>query len=815
MDINNEQKALINELTESVKEYSETVQTEFKKINNIIQETNKFIDNMNNGFKNDEVIERLSRTAGEYYQNQLDSNIELRRKIIATNKAMLEQRKILEDLVKDEADDANEKKQNADNELARLRAENLQNEKKLALSTENLEALKKLSQEQESGVKSFVSRVLLVEDRSNSMFQSFFKPLQEGATETIPAFSMAVLNTIETIKKLFNPLNLLDNVFSKTIESTYAQVIAWDSAINSFERSTGIIGKHNDLIFSAYENNRDLAVSAEDVASSVRSLLTEFKSFSLLSEEQQKTYLNSAIIMEKLGVSTNDYAKEVSILKETLKTSDEGVKKFNSQLRGMADSLGITLTKAVSDFNESMPKLVKRGESAKDVFLKLTAQAKSLRLETSELLDVVAGYDSFDEAVPKVARLNAILGGPYLNTIQMMKMSENERVETLIKMFNASGKVWTALNAQEKQAVANAAGISNMETATKIFTGSLEDYRRSLMANAVSEEEARERAADTASIMEKLQAIMRAFAVVVRPIVTVIGWIADAFLLLDKITHGYGTGLITVGLIVMMFKGKIFSFFSGFIDKLKGLKKPIEATGEVVVNVADKVGSGFSKLVSKIAGALKAITYNVLQGAFYAAASIGLISLAIWGFGKAIKEVDEGFSGLSKEKQRIEMMKQIVGMADYEPKMSKLADSITKVASSFSKSFSSISDDSLENASKMFEQISSLSLTGVNPAMSVFLSGLGNTIQGVSQVKSENIEKFKEINKEIITLANTKTNDNSQMAELIKNMSSILNALSNNKSNQSISLEIDGREVGKVALKELNNINPVSGRSNL
>ena len=151
-------------------------------------------------------------------------------------------------------------------------------------------------------------------------------------------------------------------------------------------------------------------------------------------------------------------------------------------------------------------------------------------------------------------------------------------------------------------------------------------------------------------------------------------------------------------------------------------------------------------MVSKIAGALKAITYNVLQGAFYAAASIGLISLAIWGFGKAIKEVDEGFSGLSKEKQRIEMMKQIVGMADYEPKMSKLADSITKVASSFSKSFSSISDDSLENASKMFEQISSLSLTGVNPAMSVFLSGLGNTIQGVSQVKSENIEKFKEIN---------------------------------------------------------------------
>lgn len=814
MDINNEQKALINELTESVKEYSDTVQTEFKKINNIIQETNKFINDMNNGFKNDEVIERLNRTAGKYYQNQLDSNIELRKKIIATNKAMLEQRKILEDLVKDEADNANVKKQNADNELARLRAENAENEKKLALSTENLEALKKLSQEQESSVKSFFKR-FLIEDRSNSLFQSFFKPLQKGATETIPAFSMAILNTIETIKKLFNPLNLLDNVFSKTIESTYAQVIAWDSAINSFERSTGIVGKHNDLIFSAYENNRDLAVSSEDAASSVRSLLTEFKSFSLLSKEQQKTYLNSAIIMEKLGVSTNDYAKEVSILKETLKTSDEGVKKFNSQLMGMADSLGITLTKAVSDFNESMPKLVKRGESAKDVFLKLTAQAKSLRLETSELLDVVAGYDSFDEAVPKVARLNAILGGPYLNTIQMMKMSENERVETLIKMFNASGKVWTALNAQEKQAVANAAGISNMETATKIFTGSLEDYRRSLMANAVSEEEARERAADTASMMEKLQSIMRAFAVVVRPIVAVIGWIADAFLWLDKITHGYGTGLITVGLIVMMFKGKIFSFFSGFIDKLKGLKKPIEATGEVVVNVADKVGSGFSKLVSKIAGALKAITYNVLQGAFYAAASIGLISLAIWGFGKAIKEVDEGFSGLSKEKQRIEMMKQIVGMADYEPKMSKLADSITKVASSFSKSFSSISDDSLENASKMFEQISSLSLTGVNPAMSVFLSGLGNTIQGVSQVKSENIEKFKEINKEIITLANTKINDNSQITELIKNMSSMLNALSNNKSNQIISFEIDGREIGKVALKELNNINPVSSRNNL
>jgi hypothetical protein len=150
-----------------------------------------------------------------------------------------------------------------------------------------------------------------------------------------------------------------------------------------------------------------------------------------------------------------------------------------------------------------------------EVLYGLAKQAKNTGLAMGDLLGIAKQFDQFDSAGEAVGRLNAMLGGPYLNAIDMVYMKEDERIQALRDTIALSGNVWSAMNRHEQQAIATAAGISDMSKAAQLFGGTQEAFG----AASASQADLAERAKAAQSAMQQLTSAMEALAIAVGPIV--------------------------------------------------------------------------------------------------------------------------------------------------------------------------------------------------------------------------------------------------------------------------------------------------------
>jgi hypothetical protein len=105
----------------------------------------------------------------------------------------------------------------------------------------------------------------------------------------------------------------------------------------------------------------------------------------------------------------------------------------------------------------------------------------------------------------------------------------------LLESIELSGKSWESMNRFEKMAVANAAGITDMNEAQKLFSGGLSAYREGLSVTAASQEELERRQKAAASVTEKLTMLFESFAIAIEPIVSLVTWVVDGLMSLGPL----------------------------------------------------------------------------------------------------------------------------------------------------------------------------------------------------------------------------------------------------------------------------------------
>ena len=131
--------------------------------------------------------------------------------------------------------------------------------------------------------------------------------------------------------------------------------------------------------------------------------------------------------------------------------------------------MGKSTTAVFEDFNAVSKDLAFYGKDVVEVFQGLEKQSKATGLSVQELVSISGkSFDTFDGAAQKVGKLNAILGGPYLNSIDMLNASEEERIELLTQSMDMAGQTFSELNKYEQLAIADALGV-DVDTARRMF----------------------------------------------------------------------------------------------------------------------------------------------------------------------------------------------------------------------------------------------------------------------------------------------------------------------------------------------------------
>ena len=339
-------------------------------------------------------------------------------------------------------------------------------------------------------------------DKMNNLSKKF-----ANVSATSGDMKGAVVSGLKSFGKsaLLKPLDMLVN-------NTIGLAKAQDAAISAFRRGTGAGKEYNTQITALERATYDSGVTAADAGKTYQALFTSMSSFTQLNKAEQQQISKTTALLETQGVSAGTSAKIMDQMTRSLGKSAGDSNDIMLRLAGSAKSLGVPMGKLADDFAASFGELAKYGDGAIDVFEGLAVQAKKTGLEVGDLMKIAGQFDTFESAATSVGKLNAIMGGPYLNSIDMLNASEEERIELLRQTVTASGMQFDAMNRFEKQAMASAMGVS-VDEASRIMKMSTAEME----LEAMKAEELEEQARNSQQMMEMLKNSFQALALDIRP----------------------------------------------------------------------------------------------------------------------------------------------------------------------------------------------------------------------------------------------------------------------------------------------------------
>lgn len=532
-------------------------------------------------------------------------------------------------------------------------------EKMIDLLKEDLEVKEALIEVEEQRVDNLIQ----VESRTQDLISSttgINESWKQGFVgQLAQAHSLGQLNTAlatsyETTKRTITPANVFGTLMEKVAQNTMAVAFAQDNARASMMQSTGAGIEYAKVIRDVDMANNSFGVSAADAGSAVEALYRHYTEFDYVSGAAKEELASTVALMDRLGVSTSSTSSALQNANKVLGMAAGESTRMTRELLALAGS-GLTASQAIEGFNSALPVLARYGKQAVAEFALLAKSSRALGIDISALLSTMGQFDTFEGAATAAGKLNAILGGDLINSMDMMTASEGERVRMMIKGIEQSGKSWDSMNKFEKMALANAAGISDLAEASKLFGQSLSAYDSAVSkqnALAGSQEELEKRAKAALSVKEKMVAVMESFAIAVGPLVTALNWMIDLYLDLNDIIRKSTDGLIGLGGILAIVAGgytliskwlKIKSFLTAADTKLTlsqagaalkaaFAKKAQAGAQEGLNNSMDKQGPAAAKSV----GPLLAMGAAVMM--------IGAgIGLAAWGISSMIASL-EGLS---------------------------------------------------------------------------------------------------------------------------------------------------------------------------
>ena len=284
---------------------------------------------------------------------------------------------------------------------------------------------------------------------------------------------------------------------------------AQDEASSAFRQATGAGNEFNTTLYDIERAGAAAGVTMEDAGQATLSLFNTYRDFTNLSESEQTNIGTTVALMNELGVSSGTSAKIMDQATKSLRMSSGQAEETLRTLAATATEIGKPMSEVAEDFAAAAPKLAFHGQAMMGIFQRLEQQSKQTGMSVDELLGIVGDpFDTFEGAGQKVGRLNAILGGPYLNSIDMLNATEEERLDLMKQSIDAAGVSIDMMSKQEQQALANAAGMSvdQLRRSMGLLTAAEEK-------EAIAQEQLAALAAESKSVMEELRNAMRSLIV--------------------------------------------------------------------------------------------------------------------------------------------------------------------------------------------------------------------------------------------------------------------------------------------------------------
>jgi hypothetical protein len=326
--------------------------------------------------------------------------------------------------------------------------------------------------------------------------------------------------TMGGMKGVISVSSIMTSTIDKVVEATVLMAIEQDAAVVQFNKATGASGEFDAQIRETNLNLRFAGVSAAEAGQAYGDLFTNVSDFTLMSKEEQMILSETTAVLNELGIASKDTAANIQLATKGLGMSVTQATELVRGLKTFGQELGISTAKMAADFNRMAPMITELGVAGPQAFKNLQREAKATGIDISRLYQITSKFDTFDQAAQSVGKLNAMLGGPFLNTMDMvMEEDPAERMRMLKESVDAAGLSFDTMSKFQRKALAEAMGLNDASELALVLRG-----REDLLPGATkSAEEIEALAAQTAefnTVMDELKQIAMGFAIAMGPAVT-------------------------------------------------------------------------------------------------------------------------------------------------------------------------------------------------------------------------------------------------------------------------------------------------------
>ena len=379
------------------------------------------------------------------------------------------------------------------------------------------ERMAKMTQAQEKFNKATAAGAELSEGLWDSLVGLDEGPLKtlvgslQGGSDGIKAMASDFFDTSKLTERLGSGLLML-------AQESFKFAMEQDKVFAEFRKSTGAGVEFNKMIKEGEEAGRSYGVTLGESAAAIGALKNTFTEFTYLAPDVQNDIRDTSLVLGEMGLDAQTSADFFQMSMTGMGMGAKEAQQALLDLSATAQGLGVDVNKMGQDFIANREILSRYGGKAVDVFKDMAVQAKATGIEVGTLIGFVDQFKTFDQAGTSVGRLNAIMGGPFLNSIDMLNASMEDPVEGIRMMKSAIDQAGISaenLSGAEVMAFSDALGLSAEDTRKMLSESSEELDQRTMKM-----EEAAEQATKMQNITDELKNAFRELIIDAEPFVT-------------------------------------------------------------------------------------------------------------------------------------------------------------------------------------------------------------------------------------------------------------------------------------------------------
>ena len=292
------------------------------------------------------------------------------------------------------------------------------------------------------------------------------------------------------------------------------------NAENAFMKTTGANEDFARSLSISYQETRKFGATTQETSAAMTSLFMSFTDFTFQNEKTRESLTNTATVLAKLGVSTDDFSKSIQNMTKAMGMNAEGAAQQLLNLEKFAEELGVAPSKIASDFAGAGGTLAKFGEQGVQAFKDLQIASKITGLEMQRILNITDKFDTFEGAAIQAGKLNAALGGNFVNAMDLMMSTDPiERFEQIRGAILNAGLSFDEMSYYQKNFYKDSLGLNDVGELAMVLSGRTDLLSESFDRSSQSYEDAAERAKTVASFQEQLNMLFAEAIPIITPFI--------------------------------------------------------------------------------------------------------------------------------------------------------------------------------------------------------------------------------------------------------------------------------------------------------